>query len=142
MKVHAHRHVLQNEGSSSCYKNSDGHAISPRILWTDEAHRVIKASSSDSSVWKKLTEKLDHIPGVKSSKDRAVERMHASMNSDCDLWNTASLREQFVDEVLNNMNELNADVIICPVFGVPASTPEVMTKMGLCLWKHNNNFYL
>lgn len=129
-KVHEHRHVLQNEnGTFESPENIVGR-ISPRVLWTDEA-RYVKKACSDHSIWKRLTEKLESIPGIKSSKDKAIERMHTTMNSDCDLWNTASLREQFVDEVLNSMNKLQVDVILCPVFGSPAATPELLTKMGL-----------
>lgn len=129
-QVHEHRHFLQNEsGTFESSENVQG-KISPRVLWTDEA-RHVKNASSNQSICKRLTEKLESIPGIKSSKDKAIERMHTTMNSDCDLWNTASLREQFVDEVLNNMNKLQVDVMICPVFGSPASTPEQLTKMGL-----------
>lgn len=144
MKVHTHRHTLHDDDkytfSGSNLNNNK--QISPRILWVDEDQRV-KNAFGGISAWQRIVGKLDHLPGRKSSKDRAIEHMHTTMNSDCDLWNTASLREQFVDEVLDSMNTINVDVVICPVFGHTATTPSILTKHGLCIKNYSsiNTFY-
>ncbi|CAL8122755.1 unnamed protein product [Orchesella dallaii] len=126
MKVHTQRHMIKENEKSSA-SNSGKKEIPLQHLWADETRRVRKAQGD--SVWKRFA--IDHIPGRKSSQARAIESMRATTNSDCDLWNTASLREQFVDEVLDNMNRLNVDVIICPVYGHVATTPENMVEQGL-----------
>ncbi|ODM97714.1 Fatty acid amide hydrolase 1 [Orchesella cincta] len=127
MKVHTQRHVINENEKSSKAANSSKKQVSLQLLWADETRRVRKAQGD--SIWRRYA--LEHIPGRKSSKDRAIEHMRATMNSDCDLWNTASLREQFVDEVLDSMNRLNVDVIICPAYGHVATTPENMLEQGL-----------